>query len=237
MSISIRFRWVPFVATVLIAGIGIQLGNWQSQRASDKTAIEAAMAAQTSAPPLVVNDRLPPGEPREFRRVTLTGRFVSDWPVYLDNRPHAGAPGFYVVMPFRLSGGTHHVLVARGWAPRQVADRARVPAFDTPVGEITVDGIVRTSLPRVMDLGDPPVLKPGSIVQNLSIPEFESASRLDLHPFFVQQTSDTGEALVREWPVPSSGIAKHQGYAFQWYGLSLMAVLFFIVTGIRREPS
>jgi cytochrome oxidase assembly protein ShyY1 len=42
-----------------------------------------------------------------------------------------------------------------------------------------------------------------------------------------------GEGLVRDWPVPSAGVDKHHGYAFQWYALAAMAVLFFVITGFR----
>jgi surfeit locus 1 family protein len=58
-------------------------------------------------------------------------------------------------------------------------------------------------------------------------------------PIVIEQ-ADTPDArqqgLVRDWPQPSTGIERHQGYAFQWYALALMAFLFFVVTGIRREP-
>jgi cytochrome oxidase assembly protein ShyY1 len=39
--------------------------------------------------------------------------------------------------------------------------------------------------------------------------------------------------LLRVWPSPSSGIDKHRGYAFQWYALAAMAILFFVITGFR----
>lgn len=223
------------VATVLVAALGVQLGNWQSDRAEAKSGIEAAMTAATAAPPVNLNADASDGVPDEFRRVSLTGQFVAGWPIYLDNRPHEGASGFYVLMPFRLAASDRHVMVARGWAPRHVADRTRLPNVVTPKAEVTITGIVRTSMPRVMELGEPPALKPGAIVQNVAIPDLERATGMALLPIFVQQTGDAADGLVRDWPVPSSGIEKHRGYAFQWYGLALMAVLFFIVTGIRRE--
>jgi cytochrome oxidase assembly protein ShyY1 len=36
---------------------------------------------------------------------------------------------------------------------------------------------------------------------------------------------------------PALNVEKHQGYAFQWYALSVMALLFFVFTGFKREPS
>lgn len=223
------------VATVLLASLGIALGNWQSNRAQAKTDIAAAMATEATAPPLHL-DRQGMPAPNEFRRVVVTGHFVTKWPVYLDNRPQAGASGFYVLMPFRIAATGGHVMVARGWAPRHVADRTRLPEIPFPDGEVTLSGIVRKKLPRVMELGEKPPLAPGIITQNASIDELERATGLTMLPFFMQQTSSLPDGLIRDWPEPSTGIDKHRGYAFQWYGLALMAVLFFIVTGIRREP-
>jgi surfeit locus 1 family protein len=74
-------------------------------------------------------------------------------------------------------------------------------------------------------------------VQNLALPDVAHASGLPLLPFFIQQTGpQADDALVRDWPAPGFGVEKHQGYAFQWYALAVMAMLFFIITGLRREP-
>jgi cytochrome oxidase assembly protein ShyY1 len=43
------------------------------------------------------------------------------------------------------------------------------------------------------------------------------------------------EALLRDWPAPALGADKHKGYAFQWYALAAMAVLFFVFTGLRKS--
>ncbi|WP_308601797.1 SURF1 family cytochrome oxidase biogenesis protein [Massilia sp. Dwa41.01b] len=72
-------------------------------------------------------------------------------------------------------------------------------------------------------------------MQNLAVDEVARASGLALLPFFVQQTGpgQPGETLVRDWPLPASGVDKHRGYAFQWYALAAMAALFFVITGFR----
>jgi surfeit locus 1 family protein len=31
---------------------------------------------------------------------------------------------------------------------------------------------------------------------------------------------------VRDWPAPALGVERHKGYAFQWYALAAMAVIF-----------
>jgi len=168
----------------------------------------------------------------EYRRVRLRGEWVASWPLFLDNRPLNGRAGFILAMPFRIAGSDKHVLVLRGWLPRDAVDYARLPEFQTPAGTVTVEGVATLSAGHVMQLGSAGEPKPGMRVQNLDVDTVAKASGLALQPFFVQQTGQ-GEGLVREWPAPETGVDKHRGYAFQWYALAAMAALFFVITGFR----
>jgi cytochrome oxidase assembly protein ShyY1 len=85
-----------------------------------------------------------------------------------------------------------------------------------------------------MQLGSEPALQSGVIRQNFEVAELSKASGLKLENFIIEQTSDAKDGLIRDWPQPSLGIEKHRGYAFQWYGLAVTALLFFIATGIKR---
>lgn len=234
MRFTFRFRWIPFVAAVVAAAIGIALGHWQTRRAQEKEAIEARLSARAAMPPLLLNAATPGIEETEYRRAIVQGEFVRDWPVYLDNRPYKGAAGLYVLMPFRLAGSSRYVLVARGWIRRDMADRARLPAIATPAGITEIEGVVRRSAGHVLQLGRPEQLRPNAIVQNVDAREFAQASTLDMAPLVLEQTSDTHDGLVRDWPRPSFGAEKHRGYAFQWYALAATALAFFVVTGFRR---
>ena len=241
MRISFRFRWVPLLATLSVVVLGLSLGQWQDRRAAQKAALGARLAERHGAAPILLGPDLVAGAPIEFRRLTASGHFVREWPVYLENRPYQGRAGFYLMMPFKIDGSNTHLLVARGWLPRNGLDRARVPAYATPSGTLTIGGTVKLSLGRVMQLGSRPALHPGAIVQNVDLAEFARASGLALQPFLLEQAAPADQAradpLVRDWPAPSLGIEKHRGYAFQWYALALMALLFFVITGCRREPN
>lgn len=234
MPAKFRFGWVPFLAAIMTAGAGISLGNWQAGRAAGKEAIEAKMRARESAAAIALQPVPQATEDMEYRRVAVDGEFLDGWTVYLDNRPYGGEPGFYVVTPMRLAGSDLHVLVLRGWAPRNMADRTRLPATPAPKGRTGIQGIVRRGAGQVLQLGQPEPLRPRAIVQNLDVGALAQAAGLRLQPFVVVQTSDTGDGLVRDWPRPSAGVDKHRGYAFQWYALAATALLFFVVTGFRR---
>ena len=163
---------------------------------------------------------------------------MAGWPVYLDNRPYQGQPGFYLLMPFTIAGSGMHVLVERGWLPRNLAERDKLPAYGTPQGTVTVEGIARLNAGHVMQLGSAPALRPNAIVQNADVAQVSAGSGLAMQPFVLEQSRPSSpaagdEGLVRDWPAPSLGVEKHRGYAFQWYSLALMAVLFFVFNGYR----
>ena len=233
MRFTFRFRLIPFVAAVAVAATGLALGQWQTRRAHEKEAIEVAIAERGAAPVLDLNTAQPPMD-AEFRQAIVRGQFVGGWPLYLDNRPHNGAAGLYVLMPFRIDGTDQHVLVARGWVKRDAVDRTRLPIIPTPQGAIRLQGVLRRDTGHVMELGVAGTLKPGAIVQNADSASVAQATGLKIVPLVLEQTSDTQDGLTRDWPRPSAGVDKHRGYAFQWYALAATALIFFVVTGFRR---
>lgn len=237
MRLRFRFRVIPFIATIVVVALGISLGNWQQRRAAQKTALQAQLAERSRQAPLVLTGGTS-DVPQEFRRVTVRGEFVPGFPVFLDNRPNQGRAGYILVMPFKIAGADQYVLVARGWLPRAAGAVGQLPSYQTPVGLTALEGIMRLDLGRVMQLGTAPPLTPNAMVQNVSVTDVARASNLPLLPFFIEQTGPAlaGETLVRDWPAPGAGVEKHKGYAFQWYALATMAVLFFVITGFRREP-
>jgi len=237
MRLSFRFRWVPFIAATLVVAVGVSLGNWQLRRAEQKLALQEQMSARAEFVPVNANALAPEQPPEEFRRVVAEGEFISSWVVYLDNRPYQGKAGFYLLMPFKLAGSEQSVLVLRGWFPRDATDRERIPTIAVPKGVIRLEGRVRTTTGKLMQLGEASALQPGAIAQNVDVADFARASNLSLQTFIIEQTNDAADDLVRDWPIPSVGIDTHKGYAFQWYALAFVAAVFFLLTGFKRASN
>jgi cytochrome oxidase assembly protein ShyY1 len=237
MRLSFRFRWVPFLAAALVVAFGVSLGNWQLRRAEQKLALQEQMLMRAEFAPVNSNALAPEQTPEEFRRVVAKGEFIASWAVYLDNRPYQGRAGFYLLMPFKLAGSEQSVLVMRGWFPRDAINREHIPTITVPEGVIQIEGRVRASTGKVMQLGKAAALEPGAIAQNVDVAEFARASKLSLQTFIIEQTNDAADGLVRDWPIPSVGIDKHKGYAFQWYSLALVAAVFFLLTGFKRASN
>ncbi len=216
-------RWLVLLATVLAAALTARLGWWQLDRAAQKLGLQAAMDAQARQP-LLGNAALDAAA--LHRRVELHGRWVESRTVWLDNRPMDGRAGFYVVTPLQLAGRSEAILVQRGWAPRDAADRSRLPPLTTPAGEISVQGRLAAAPSRLYELG---AGQGGAIRQNLDPAAFAQESGLALLPMTVVQTAaDTDDGLLRHWPAPDLGLHKHYGYAFQWFALCALILILYV---------
>ncbi len=129
------------------------------------------------------------------------------------------------------------VLVQRGWIPRNFQDRTALSPVDSPTGVVEVSGRLALSPPRLYELapGADPVSQTSRIRQNLDMGHLRVETGLPLLDVSVVQTGADSEGLQRDWPRVEAGVDKHYGYAFQWFGLSvLMAVLYVWFQFIRR---
>jgi surfeit locus 1 family protein len=168
----------------------------------------------------------------EFHRVLARGRFMSELTVYLDNRPYNDEAGFYVVTPLKLDEGGY-VLINRGWVPRNAAERSVIAPHPTPQGEVTIEGIARADASRAFELGQGGSAPHQRIRQNLDVGAYASETGLPLQPFVIQQTSDDGDQLVRDWPAPTTGVQRNYGYMVQWWGMALAALAFGLYAASR----
>jgi len=218
----------------MVAAAGVMLGQWQTRRAEEKIEIQQRLESRAKQPPLLAVPADSALDGVEFRQVLLSGRFIPQWSIYLENRPHAGVPGFHVLMPFKIADSGQVVMVGRGWAPRDAADRSRVPQVVTPAGVVRIQGVLRRGAGHVLQLGQPDTPRPGAILQNLDIVALAEASALPLSTAVIEQTGVADDGLVRDWPLPSLGVDRHRAYALQWYALAAMALIFFLVTGFKR---
>lgn len=210
------------------------LGRWQLSRAAEKEALQAAIDAQGQLPVLQAPALLDAADPVSLlhRAVHLRGLWIAERTVFLDNRQMRGQPGFYVLTPLALENSNKVVMVQRGWVQRNFVDRTALPSIPTPSGLVEIEGRVVPAPARLYEFSGP---DQGTIRQNLDLGAFALETGLPLWPQSVQQTGDDGSVLLREWPVPRTGVEKHYGYAFQWFGLcALLTGLYVWFQFVRR---
>ena len=234
-------RWL--VMAVAAAGVAItfSLGLWQLGRADEKTALQDTRTQQASKEAL--DGRTLSGGPEGVaqrsalihRRLVVTGRWLPNHTVFLDNRQMNAKPGFFVLTPLQIEATGEVLVVQRGWAQRSFTDRAALPSVQTSEDRVQIEGHLAPWPSRLYDFGG---AETGPIRQNLDLTAYRQESGLKVLEVTLLQSGGPSEGLLREWPLVASGVAKHHGYAFQWFGLSgLIALLYvwFQIVQPRRQ--
>jgi surfeit locus 1 family protein len=234
-------RWLVLAAAALGIAITFSLGVWQLGRASEKTALQDARTQQSGKEALDGRSlRSGPQDAAQrseliHRRMVVTGRWLPTHTVYLDNRQMNAKPGFFVLTPLQIESTGEVLVVQRGWAQRSFTDRAALPPVQTPDELVQVQGHLAPWPSRLYDFGG---TESGPIRQNLDLTAYRQETGLKVLEVTLLQSGGPSEGLLREWPVVASGVEKHHGYAFQWFGLSgLIALLYvwFQIAQPRRQ--
>ena len=214
----------------MACGAGIALGNWQARRAEEKRALGAEVDQALKAAPIEISATLVENKNLLLKRVAARGEFVAERTLFLDNKIRRGRVGYEVITPLKLARSSLHVLVNRGWieAPRS---RDVLPEVRTPAGETRVEGLALERLPHALQLKED---LQGRVRQNVDLGAFAAETGLALQPIVIEQRSDSGDGLLREWPRADAGIERHESYALQWYLLAALAVILAAVLSFRR---
>lgn len=215
------------MATLLTMAATAALGLWQLDRAAQKQDLQASIDERATLPAWNAADvlKMPDPETGLHRAVRLSGEWVPNATLFLDNRQMEGRPGFYVITPLRLADSTQAVLVQRGWAPRNFEDRTLVPKVVTPEGTVAVEGRLAPPPGKLYELGEAGT---GPIRQNVDLEALTHEWGVPLLALSVVQTGDADDGLRRDWPVVAAGVQKHHGYAFQWFGLCALAGFLYV---------
>lgn len=225
-----RWRWL----VVALGGVVVfvSLGNWQLRRAEERRALAAAQHAALAAPATPLPAKPVTASAYVWRRIVARGTFLPASTIYLDNRIWHGRVGYVVVTPLRLAGSKLQIAVLRGWVAG-TGSRTELPPVRTPAGEQTLDGLALPGIPQRFELkGAAPE---GRVWQNLTLERYHAATGLTLQPLLLEQRSDNGDGLSRDWPPHGAGAEKNENYALQWFSFAVLSVVLWLVLSFRRD--
>lgn len=236
MTARLRFR--PSVWPTLAAAAGIALtsalGMWQLGRGHEKAALAARIEQLAHEPAVSVPAQELNARSVELRQVEARGVFEPKYMVLVDNRVRHGVVGYHVVMPLKLGDGNRYVLVNRGWVAGS-PDRSRLPEVKTPPETVVVRGRAVVPSRRFLELSTH--VAEGRVWQNLTLERYREAMPIAIQPFLIQQENEGApdDGLIREWAPPDLGVERHYGYAFQWFALSALILILYLITHVRRN--
>lgn len=230
-------RWVfsptlwPTLAALFFFVLTLWLGNWQSERADTKRALQARYDAAARGAPIHVGNTLLDRDSVLYRKLEVEGVFDDAHTILLDNRVLDGVAGYHVLTPLRINGGGLAILVNRGWV---AAGRTRdqVPVPPTPAGVVRLEGMAVNPHTRYVELA--PTAPQGRVWQNLDFARYAATTGLRLQPVLLLQTSSQVDNLQRNWPRPDSGVSTHVSYAVQWYSLAATLTVLWLIMNVRR---
>lgn len=227
-----RRRFAPPLWAVIVTPIAIacfcSLGTWQVTRGQEKQALYRAFAAGTSP---AVPYGSPEGQTR-YAHVRLTGHYLAQQQILLDNMTHDGQVGYRVITPLQTTLG--RVLVDRGWVAAP-ARRDVLPAIAVDGGERTLSGRL-DELPRAGIALQAPDTQEWP--RRLSYPDHATIERalgspVDAGLVLLDASEDDG--YVRDWHPGGLPPERHFGYAVQWYGLAFTLLVIFLTVNLKRQ--
>ena len=231
-----NIQLVPTIAFLLVLPALIGLGFWQLDRAEQKRSLQARYDARMSDEPIAIGAELRNPQELQFRRVSISGYYDESHTIFLDNRVHKGVPGYYVITPLKLIRNETRVLVNRGWVPLG-ADRKKLPDVRPPKTLQRIIGVATVPHAKVFRLAPAAAIgkKWQQVWQHMNMKRFAGAVNYPVQPVVVllDPASQAG-GFVREWKRLDTGIAVHQGYAFQWFSLAVALVAIYLFLSLRR---
>ncbi|PRY71341.1 SURF1 family protein [Halomonas ventosae] len=209
--------WWGFWSCLVV--LGLTLGLWQWERAADKRDYLARLAA---APRI----ESPASAPPEGAQLALEGEYLAEETLFLDNRTHEGRLGVAPLTPFRDVQGRLW-LVQRGFLPTGPSRAA--PSVETPEGTVALEGRWQTAGEAAPLFGPN---REGIRLQRIDLAAWNLASAF-AHPGWLHL--EQGPGHLESWWQPSVvPPERHLGYALQWWGLALAALVVMLVGGRRQ---
>ena len=179
-------------------------------------------------------------EHKDVPSFQLTGVFLPAPNLLLDNRTHAGQPGYHLYSVF--VGQRETYLVNRGFIGAQ-ATRDLAPEFTQPSGQVSLTGkLLEPATPLILSKkNSQSSLESMSTslyrVQRISLPELSETLGFELENKVLQLTEGQGLLTPIEVQAPYMNQHKHMAYAVQWWLLMIAAVVIWLVSSLKRAKT
>ena len=228
-------KLVPTIGTILLLPVFISLGFWQLNRAEEKRQILDLQQKRLAMPVLPVKQLPDKLSDIEYRKLSIIGRFLNEYHIYIDNKIHSGQVGYQVITPLSLSGSDTVILVNRGWI-KSTGDRRQLPKVAPVEGEVKILGTIKVRTKDIAGfskhnrLGNEwpaLVLWPDPEQLDQDIPG-------EVARFVLLQDKEPQDQFTREWVFINSSPEKSISYAMQWFSFAVLLMIIYLFVNIKR---
>ncbi|MEI6868686.1 MAG: SURF1 family protein [Methylophilaceae bacterium] len=239
-NISFNYKLLPSLVFIIFFTLFIKLGFWQLDRADQKKIINMAFVERQNQPPIPLNKETiqMPIIDIIWHHVTISGEFLNDKNIILDNQVVQEKAGFLIYTPFKILDSNKIILVNRGWYPLSNS-RNDVPNIPPIKGAQAIEGEINQMPSSGISLGKVITEKLNESSFRLQKMDYEVLSSLigkDLMRYVVKLKKpifDKTYVIDLGIPVPDSD--KNYGYAFQWFAMAFTLFIIFIKLGLKKK--
>lgn len=235
--------WWGAVATLLCVALFVTAGIWQIQRGQAKQRMLTQQRVASKSPPrpllpaLSALQRDAGAAALYGKHFVISGRYVGEQQILLDNQVRKGRVGYHVWTPLLMANG-QLLLVDRGWIPLPASGRETIPLPKSPRGGVTASGVLRHLPEPGIRLGATPRCDSAAWPRRLNYPTIDTIRCLYQAPVVdAVLLLDEGapHGFVRNWgEAVEMPPMRHYGYAFQWFAMAVAVVVVFLVVNMKR---
>ncbi len=230
-----QFRLWPSIVVMILLPVLFSLGCWQISRAQQKKILLTNLAQQQQKAPL---NKLPLGIDNsnyQFQKISLSGTFLNEKTFLLDNRFYQHQLGFNVITTFQPNNSKQVLLVNRGWIAA-TENRQQLPTIAPITNSTTVSGLLYHPEKSFM-LSQKEQLISGwpKIIQSVDFQKISATLGRELSSYVLMLDQNSPYALKQDWQPNTISPARHIAYAVQWYGLTLVLLIGYIILCIKKR--
>ncbi|WP_019204155.1 SURF1 family protein [Tsukamurella sp. 1534] len=240
LKVALQPRWIALAVAALAftALCWSVLAPWQLGKNTSTSHRNQQIADSVNADPVpaaqLLGGRTDVPRDAEWRKVTLTGSFLTDKQVLARLRNQDGNPAYEVLVPFAADDGATY-LVDRGFV--RTPTGGVVPDFaPPPSGTVTVDARLRAPEPTSPDRA--PRVENGYLqVYAIDPAAVGPALGVSLAPGYLD-LAEGQPGVLDPVPLPMLDAGPYLSYGLQWLAFGIMAPLaigYFVWSEVRRR--
>lgn len=221
------FKYLRWLLALFGVPFLFALGYWQLQRAEQKQ----LWLEQQSAVPLTRSDSaLKQLEYQAWVPVRLEVELLPYRIFLLDNRTHDGRVGYEVIIPVRVDEGLPW-LASLGWI-QAPARRDELPKLQLDRKLLQVDGMLARPTASMTLAELPAEVGWPRRIQSVDLQMITEALGQEVESAMLHFKTRVNDGIVPRAQIHQGiGPGRHQGYAVQWFALSITLLLWLLWAG------
>lgn len=210
------------------------LGSWQLHRYTDKKTLLTQYQQRLTSQPIPLS-QLTVSAPPQFQRISVSGFYLNELTMLVQNRFYHDQLGYEVLTPLRIPGQQKLLLIDRGWI--QKPNTQSLPTIENVSSTQDITGYIKLLNEHQFILGKN-ILAPKQaplVMQRIDLYEISSITQQSFYPFILRLDANQTNGFVRDWIIASVTPERHMGYAVQWFALAFVLFIAYFCFCCERK--